>query len=363
MRRSRAPRARRTKNARTRKGARREHARGRAGEARLARRRARPTRSEKRSKPSHRAGSGARSARPTARRPTTSITSMAAGEGQGGELLLEAGKGLADHVARERLSTWRSSLPSPPSVRAGGASGPRYSSARRRIFPRLRPIRSSRSRGRRMRCVPGRAERASAGAAPGGASCARRRRRSRRRRAPRAGRESGTARRREGRVTASRSCGRSTASHTSRRSRAACREDREHALDVHRHRLQAHAVGEPEQRHLLRARHDGQRSRYMCMRSKTEETTCTNMAARSAPGILGVVDLRPQERLAHPEAVGERGGRHPDVDPEAGHVRLPDRLLQVVRGQAAGEAEVAADGLADLPAVEGRGSADRRWSS
>ena len=88
------------------------------------------------------------------------------------------------------------------------------------------------------------------------------------------------------------------------------------------------------------------------MRSKTAETTCTSIAARSAPGSLGSWIFAPR-KLSHtlkPSAM--RGGGHPDVDPEPGDVGLPDRLAEIVRGQSAGEAELSPDGLAHLAAVE-----------
>ncbi len=72
-------------------------------------------------------------------------------------------------------------------------------------------------------------------------------------------------------------------------------------------------------------------------------------------GILGVVDLGAQARLAHGEATSDGLGRHPDVDAELGDVRRPVVLVEVVPDEVAADAEVAADGLADTQAVQGPG--------
>jgi hypothetical protein len=69
-------------------------------------------------------------------------------------------------------------------------------------------------------------------------------------------------------------------------------------------------------------------------------------------GVLGVVDLGPEPRLADGETAGQGRRRHPDVDAEAGDVRRPVLLLEVVADQVAAHAEVAADGLADAVAVQ-----------
>ena len=74
--------------------------------------------------------------------------------------------------------------------------------------------------------------------------------------------------------------------------------------------------------------------------------------AQVGPGILGVVDLRPEAALADGEAAGQRGRRHPDVDAEARYVRRPGLLGEVVADQVAADAEVAADRLADAVAVQ-----------
>ena len=70
-------------------------------------------------------------------------------------------------------------------------------------------------------------------------------------------------------------------------------------------------------------------------------------------GVLGVVDLRPEARLADREAAGQRRRRHPDVDPELADVVGPVVELEVVPDEVAADAEVAADRLADPVAVEG----------
>ena len=74
--------------------------------------------------------------------------------------------------------------------------------------------------------------------------------------------------------------------------------------------------------------------------------------AQVRAGILGVVDLGAQAGLADREAVGDRRRRHPDVDAEAAHLRVPVIALRVRGDEVRGHPEVAADGLPDPQAVE-----------
>ncbi len=50
-------------------------------------------------------------------------------------------------------------------------------------------------------------------------------------------------------------------------------------------------------------------------------------------GVLGVVDLGPEPRLADREAAGDRRGRHPDVDAEAADVRRSSRRARGSAGR------------------------------
>ena len=70
------------------------------------------------------------------------------------------------------------------------------------------------------------------------------------------------------------------------------------------------------------------------------------------PGVLRVVDLRAESRLADREAAGQGRGRHPDVDPELADLGRPVIELEVVADQVARHAEVPADRLADAMAVQ-----------
>ena len=67
------------------------------------------------------------------------------------------------------------------------------------------------------------------------------------------------------------------------------------------------------------------------------------------------MDLGAKERLRHLETIGERRRGHPDIDAEAGHIRLPHVLGQIELCQLAGKTEIAADGLAHLLAVQRAG--------
>ncbi len=69
-------------------------------------------------------------------------------------------------------------------------------------------------------------------------------------------------------------------------------------------------------------------------------------------GVLRIVDLGTQAGLAHGEPAGHGKRGHPDVDPELGDLRRPVPGLQVVADEVAGNAEVAADRLADAEPVE-----------
>ena len=68
--------------------------------------------------------------------------------------------------------------------------------------------------------------------------------------------------------------------------------------------------------------------------------------------VLGVVDLGAEPGLADREAAGDGRRRHPDVDAEPADVGRPVVELEVVPDEVAGDAEVAADRLADAMAVE-----------
>ena len=72
-------------------------------------------------------------------------------------------------------------------------------------------------------------------------------------------------------------------------------------------------------------------------------------------GVLRIVDLGAQARLADGEPAHERVRGHPDVDPELADLGRPVLLGQVVADEVAGDAEVAADRLADPAPVEGPG--------
>ena len=71
--------------------------------------------------------------------------------------------------------------------------------------------------------------------------------------------------------------------------------------------------------------------------------------------VLRVVDLRAESRLADGEPAGQRGGRHPDVDPELADLGRPVVELEIVADQVARHPEVAADRLADAMAVQRAG--------
>ncbi len=72
-------------------------------------------------------------------------------------------------------------------------------------------------------------------------------------------------------------------------------------------------------------------------------------------GVLGIVDLGAEKRLADAEATANGLGAHPDIDPEAGDIAVPDLLFQIVVEHGAREPELAADGLADALAVQRAG--------
>ena len=72
-------------------------------------------------------------------------------------------------------------------------------------------------------------------------------------------------------------------------------------------------------------------------------------------GVLRVVDLRAEPRLADGEAAVERQRGHPDVDAELRDLGRPVALGEVVLDEVAGHAEVAADRLADPQPVERAG--------
>jgi len=67
--------------------------------------------------------------------------------------------------------------------------------------------------------------------------------------------------------------------------------------------------------------------------------------AQVGPGVLLAVHLDPQPGLTELESTHDGRRGHPHVDAEAGHVRLPDVLVEVVLDQPLGDPEVAADGL------------------
>ena len=93
-------------------------------------------------------------------------------------------------------------------------------------------------------------------------------------------------------------------------------------------------------------------SAFVSMSWKIVPTTWRNMGPRSRPGVLFAVDLDAQPRLAEIEAAHDGRCRHPDVDAEAGDVRLPDVLVEVILCQFLGDPEVATDGLAHTGSVK-----------
>ena len=72
-------------------------------------------------------------------------------------------------------------------------------------------------------------------------------------------------------------------------------------------------------------------------------------------GVLRVVDLRAEARLADREPAAQRQRRHPDVDAELRDLGRPVALREVVPDEIARDAEVAADRLADAQAVQRAG--------
>ena len=70
-------------------------------------------------------------------------------------------------------------------------------------------------------------------------------------------------------------------------------------------------------------------------------------------GSLTAENLGAEEGLAQPKTIRNRAGRHPDFRAGTNKFFMPDVLLQIVAGQAPGEAKFAAHGLADFHAVDG----------
>ncbi len=78
------------------------------------------------------------------------------------------------------------------------------------------------------------------------------------------------------------------------------------------------------------------------------------MGPRCWPGSLASC-IFTQIGLADAKPLGNGAGGHPDVDAEAGHIRVPHVLFDVEPCQVPGNGKVPADGLADPFAVEGTG--------
>jgi len=70
-------------------------------------------------------------------------------------------------------------------------------------------------------------------------------------------------------------------------------------------------------------------------------------------GVLPPVDLGAEFCLADPEPADDGRRRHPDVDPEFGHIRFPDILFEIEFDHCRRQSEVTANGLPDLLPIEG----------
>src|SRR5215472_5651348 len=119
-----------------------------------------------------------------------------------------------------------------------------------------------------------------------------------------------------------------------------------HAVSVYRERLYANLKREPEQRDVFVGVGIFPDGFVTLHQTEKRADNLPEHAGQVRARIFRVMDFGAQIGLPNSKSFGDRGHGHPDVNPEASHISVPDVLLQVACGHLAGESELTANWLA-----------------